>query len=778
MTQSIKMNIKTKGMFFSLLMILLISLVLGGSLYYQFKYIFVGEVNKDIMKAAEESSVQIDNYLDQFVSPLVLLSQNDNISTMNWEKQKEIISAQIYSQYLDVAVVDLKGKAHYLDETVLDLSDRSYIQKALSGRISFSDVIISRKIFKPVIMAGVPIFDGTKVKGVLIARLNVDFLAKAIHGYKDTGWAYVISREGAIISESEKSKPESSYNLYELAQKEESYQGLANFVKSRFNREAGYGSFINNNKKALMGYSSISDSDWRVYVGTYEADVLSSLTILQKVVMVIVFVLMLIWVIIAWIYVDRFTKPIIELAELFSKGAKGDLTIRFSRKSKDEIGRLGSSFNHMMDKIKTLTQYDPLTGLLNTYVLEKDVESLTHNEVIQDFSLIMVSIDKFSMINDAYSYTAGDELLQRIAHRIRSCSGEKQQMYRYKGDKFVLLCKDKHFVDDSEKFAGQIYRELSESYQIGGKIIQISVSLGVFIWNDATREEDPINGVTQAKNYAKYLGGNQIQVFDYKIYQSILAMKSIQTDIMAGIAQNQFYLVYQPLFELGNQKLAEVEALIRWNHPEKGLLYPDKFIDLAETSGSIVKIDMWVLETACRQLKAWKDEKRSKVTVSVNLSSKTFETSNFIGDLLDLIQTYEIDPLLLQLEITERMVIKNVDESIIKLQQLREMGIRVAIDDFGIGYSSLSYIVRLPIDSIKIDKSFVQNIGSSKEAEAIVSAIINLCKTLKLNVIAEGIENQMELDYLRTNLCDIGQGYYFSKPISIQEIEARFLQKF
>lgn len=769
------MNIKTKGMIFSLLMILLISLVLGGSLYYRFRSMLINEVNQDVLREAEESSDQIDHYLDQFTAPLVRLSKNETITSMNWEKQRKLIADQVYSQYLNVAVVDLHGQARYLDYEILDLSDRDYVRKALRGITSFSDVIISRKTNEPVIMVGVPIYQGKAVKGALIARINVDFLSSVIHGYGKTGWAYVISEEGDIISETLKDEPLDTYNLYKLSQSDDTYKSFADFVEKSKNKNAGFGNYINNDKKILIGYSPIVNSNWYVFVATYESDALTALPKLQHMMVVIISVLMILCVVVAWFGVDQFTKPIIELDDLFSKGAQGDLTIRFTPKTKDEIGRLGIGFNRMMDKIKTLTQYDPLTGLLNTYVLEKEVESIIQNETINDFSLIMVSIDKFSMINDAYGYTSGDELLQQMSKRLDNYSADSSQIYRYKGDKFVLLYKNRELIKDTNKIANKIYKELSESYLIANKIINISVSLGTFIWDDNTRSEDPINAVTQAKNYAKYLGGNQVQFFDRNIYQGILAMKSIQTDIYEGIKKDQFYLVYQPLFDLENERLAEMEALIRWDHPEKGLLYPDKFIDLAERTGSIIKIDMWVMETVCKQLKKWMDSGQPRVCVSVNVSSRTFETKNFITDLLHLIQYYEIDPVLLQLEITERILIKNVDESINKLNQLRAMGIRVAIDDFGIGYSSLSYIVRLPIDCIKIDKSFVQDIGSSKEAEAIVSAIINLCKTLKLNVVAEGIESQIELNYLKSNHCDIGQGYYFSKPVSINEIETKYL---
>jgi EAL domain-containing protein (putative c-di-GMP-specific phosphodiesterase class I) len=273
------------------------------------------------------------------------------------------------------------------------------------------------------------------------------------------------------------------------------------------------------------------------------------------------------------------------------------------------------------------------------------------------------------------------------------------------------------------------------------------------------------------------MGSNQIQKFDQEVYDKLSMMLELQSDILSGIKEDQFFLVYQPLFYLGSEKIAEAEALIRWKHPTKGLLYPDQFIDIAENSGTIIDVDNWVIDTACRQLKYWRDNHFEPIRISINISAKTFELKKFVPALLDIVNKYGIEPSQLQLEITERILIRNVEESIMKLQNLRSMGFLVAIDDFGIGYSSLSYIVRLPIDCIKIDKSFVQNIASSKEAKTIVSTIITLCKTLNLHVIAEGIESSMELEYLKFINCDIGQGYYFSKPISMEELEKKHLKR-
>lgn len=764
-------------MVFSFAIILFAIFALGFSAYYRFKYILIQEVNQSVQRVARESADHLSYYIDQFLEPLIALSEDTDIKSMNWENQKQVISYQIIPTYLNVAVVDTDGYAHYMDDTTLDLSDRDYIIDALSGKISFSEIIISRKTGENVIMVGVPIFDDDKIQGALIARLDVDFLKNYAftRGYKEHGRAYIISDEGTFVSRPETESENSlDYNLYKLAEQDNKYASLATFVKQTLGVNNGYGEYDFLYNKVLMGFASVEGTNWKIYIGTYENEALSALVGLRRLFIGIMIPTMLLSLVAVTFFVNRFSKSIIELDHLFEQGALGNLTIRFTPRTKDEIGRVGMSFNRMMDKIKTLTQYDPLTALLNQYVLEKDIDVLVHDDKFQDFTLIMVAIDRFSFINEAYGYPAGDAVLCEVAKRIASCSIGPYSVYRYKGDEFVVLSKEIYNEYEIYQRTQNILSRLMESYQYNGKVININVNIGVFTWSEETRAENPLKAVTQAKNYAKYMGSNQIQKFDEHIYRKLNIMIELQGDIITGIKENQFFLVFQPLFFLRNEEIAEIEVLIRWNHPEKGLLYPDQFIELAEQAGTIVNIDYWVLEAACKQLQTWKVENRAPVILSVNISSKTFETKSFIPDLTDIMARYAVDPTLIQLEITERIVIKNVEESIIKLKELRNMGIHVAIDDFGIGYSSLSYIVRLPIDSIKIDKAFVQSINNSQESKAIVATIINLCKILNFRVIAEGIENKIELDYLRSNMCDIGQGYYYSKPISIGDIENRY----
>lgn len=766
-------SIKTKGIIYSLCLILLAVLPLGAGAYSWFRKILINEVNQAVVRVAEETADHLNSYITQFISPLVGISQDERFINMAWEVQREILEAQIHPNYLSIAMVDLNGTARYIDNTTLDLSDRDYIQVSLSGKISFSDVIISRKTGEYVIMLSVPVIKDGSVRGALVARLDEDFLSDfaSTRGYGENGRAYVINEEGAIISRPHQETVNETFNIYQAALTDAEYIGFSEFVRSNSHQQAGYGSFVFNGERILMGFASVEETNWKVYVGTVESEALNNLNKLAQTFVLIILPTLLLCSILSWISYHRLLKPIVELDNLFSQGAMGNLTIRFTRNSKDEIGRLGLSFNRMMDKIKTLTQYDPLTSLLNQYVLEKEVERLVHQQPPQDFSLIMVAIDKFSQINDTYGYAKGDAVLREVAVRISNCITEEYEVYRYKGDEFIVLGKNSPSDDEMQSVAQKILAALTESFPIGGKDIHIHANVGIFHRNEGTQAEDPLKSVTNAVNYAKYMGGGQIQTYNKQLHANLVRIRELQAEISVGIKEDQFYLMYQPVVSLENNALVGVEALIRWNHPKKGLLYPDQFIDLAEQNGTIVDLDFWVINTACKQLKRWIDAGKKPAGISVNISAKTFEGKRFVPAILDILSHYRIQPDLLQLEITERMVINNIEESIARLNELRAAGIHIAIDDFGIGYSSLSYIIRLPIDTIKIDKSFIRNMSTSSEAKVLVATIINLCKSLRYNVIAEGIESREELEYLKKSKCSMGQGYYFSKPVSSDKIK-------
>lgn len=759
-------------MLFSLSLILITLSGVSLTIYYNVKNVVVNEVNEAVVRIAEESADHLGYYVDNYISPLKEIAENEQMISMDWLVQKDIIVDQINPNYENVAVVTLDGIAKYKDGSVLDLSDREYVKQVLSGESVFSEVIISRKTGENAIMAAVPIQKDKVVVGALIARLNIDFLSQfaLVRGYGEEGRAYIISDQGSLISRSNVESLNDIYNLFDQSGNSQRYSDFSRFVIENKEINGGYGKYSFDHDTVLVGFAAIEGTNWKIYVGTYEKEALASLKNLKEIMALGMIFAVVLSVLAAWFFVDRFTKPIIELEHLFSKGAEGNLTIRFTQRRNDEIGRAGQSFNYMMDKIKTLTQFDPLTALLNQYVLEREVEVLVKEEENECFSLIMISVDNFRFVNETYGYKIGDEILCQIVSRVIKQTDEKSNVFRYKGDEFVII-RSGDTQDETYKMATKILDALMEAYKVQEKVIEIGISIGVFDWCNELKKEEPIKAVTHAKNYAKSLGGSRIQKFDRQIHSAIMDRYELQNDIALAIHEEQFFLLYQPLFYLNNEKISKMEALIRWNHPTRGLVCPNDFIELAEQSGQIIEIDMWVIETVCKMLDDWKKNHKKLIVTSVNITSKTFEEPSFIKRLHEVLKQYDIDPSLIQFEITERMVIKNVDESIIKLNELKKMGIGVSIDDFGIGYSSLSYIVRLPIDSIKIDRSFVEKIEDSEEAKAIITAIINFCKTLKLSVIAEGIEKVVELDYLKISQCDIGQGYYFSKPVKLEEIE-------
>lgn len=539
-------SIKTKGMIFSLTIILVVVSAIGISDYVRFKEILVSEVNHAVQRVATESASHLSNYLDQFVTPLVSLARDERITSMDFDVQHQVLDSQINTFYLNVAVVDLEGVAHYLDGSTLNLSDRNYINEALLGHLAFSEVVISRKTKQPVIMVATPIYQKDVIKGALIARLDVDFLSDyaLTRGYGENGKAYIISKEGSFISRPLKEKTEDEYNLYSLAKSNKEYKSLAEFIKSTDGNQVGYGKYTYDGNKILMGYATIDNTNWKIYIGTNEEDALENLNGLQRLFYLVTGVTVIVGILLAYIFVSRFSKPILELEHLFSLGAKGNLTIRFTRKSKDEIGRLGVSFNRMMDKIKTLTQYDPLTTLLNQYVLEKDVHSLEQSEEQGNFSLIMVAIDKFSHVNETYGYTTGDIILCEVARRILICLNENYQIYRYKGDEFVVLANKNVTEEELETKALNILQEIKEDYVVAGREIDIRFSIGLFLWNENTRTEEPLKAVTHAKNYARFQGSNMIQKYDKAIYNKLSVSLELQADkilCMVYVTINSFW---------------------------------------------------------------------------------------------------------------------------------------------------------------------------------------------------------------------------------------------
>lgn len=754
--------------------------------YTRFKRIMTNEINQSLERIALESSHTISILLEQFLSPLEEISHSREMTSMNWREQSKMMENQINPNYLNLAIVDSSGISHDIDGTRINLRDRDYIIQAFRGHVNFSDIIVNRKTHEPSIMAAVPIFNMKKVVGVLIARLSVDFLSgiQLAEGYGKNGKAYIISSQGSLISRGDTKDNKVIFNLYRQDGKTApGYDSLEALVKRNLPKYRGHDVFSINNSDYLIGFAAIEHTSWKIYIGASKAVIMSSLQQLKFNMLLAMIFSIVCSFFAAFFVLIRLAKPLQELDRMFEQGAKGDLTIRSTLRSNDELGRAGQSFNRMMNKINTLTQFDPLTGLKNQSVLEGELSAFLQSVRSQGqfngmgyFSLMMISIDNLSAINEIHGYVVGDELILKVREVLRQLADDYCELYRYMGNDFIIFRKTAPVPLENKTMALKIIHTFTRNdLIIQGIPISVKVNIGIFNAQEAyqyARDFDPLLAVSQARAFAKAQGSNSIEVYSEDLQSRLAVQNQLRSELSHALAQGQFYLVYQPLFDFESHHVAELEALIRWQHPTRGIVPPDQFIELAEQSSFIIDLDFWVLKQACSQIKTWQVAGYRPVVMSVNITSRTFESPHFLTRLRQVVSQNEVDPHLLQLEITERVVMEEVELCVTRLNELRSMGFGIAIDDFGIGYSSLSYIVRLPVDSLKIDQSFVRNLSSSDEAKAIVNTIISLGKTLGLTVIAEGIESGEEHEYLLEHQCDIGQGYYFSKPIAPAQIEA------
>jgi diguanylate cyclase (GGDEF)-like protein/PAS domain S-box-containing protein len=392
------------------------------------------------------------------------------------------------------------------------------------------------------------------------------------------------------------------------------------------------------------------------------------------------------------------------------------------------------------------------------------------------FAVIYLDIDRFKLVNDSLGHGAGDDLLVAFAGRIREILRDIDILARLGGDEFVILLEDVSDPGYANAIVERLQQALRRPFGLQGKEVFAPASFGVVLNTQDYEQPDMIIRDADAAMYhAKETGRGQVKVFDKKLHEKAIHLLQQETDLRKAVHKNQFQNHYQPIVRLDTASVVGFEALIRWNHPEIGMIYPGAFIPTAEETGLIIPITRLMVEQSCRDLQDWRRilDNRLELTVSVNISSKHFQQPSLLDDLKEVLDKAGLPPHLLKLEITETALMDEADESIRLAYRLREFGIRLMIDDFGTGYSSLSYLQRLPIDTLKIDRSFVSKIHEDPESNRnIVEAIVSLAHKLDMHVVAEGIETPEQHAILRDMKCEFGQGYLFSRPIPKPDVDA------
>lgn len=438
---------------------------------------------------------------------------------------------------------------------------------------------------------------------------------------------------------------------------------------------------------------------------------------------------------------------------------------------------------YAQERIHRLSHYDKLTELPNRDYFHEQLNKALSQQKKQPLALLLLDIDRFKSINDSLGHQYGDRLLHVMGQRLMSLCENKHLLARFGGDEFILLIEGaknhSQCIQSAEQCAQQILEILSKPYQLDEHEIVITVSIGITLSpKDALTSSDLLRHADVAMYHVKAHGKNNYHFFSNQLHVNLKHDLNLEKSLRKAIENKEFVLYYQPQINLNTGKLVGVEALIRWIHPSKGLIPPNDFIPLAEETGLILPLGEWCLQTACQQYMAWKKQGLILQWVAVNICPQQVYQAQFTSLIKRLLGEYQMPANALELEITENTIMEDNAKTLETLESLRDIGVRLAIDDFGTGYSSMGYLKRFPLQTLKIDQSFVRDILTDSHDAAIVISVINLAKNLGLHTVAEGIETKMHLNYLKTYHCELGQGFYFSPALPAQELEQYAKKKY
>ena len=427
------------------------------------------------------------------------------------------------------------------------------------------------------------------------------------------------------------------------------------------------------------------------------------------------------------------------------------------------------------EEIRYRANFDPLTGLPNrSLLMERLTQAIKHSQrEVERVAILFLDLDHFKEINDTLGHAQGDQLLRQAAERLRQCVRDTDTVARQGGDEFVILLHGLEQAGDAELVAGKIIASLGEPFDLDGHAAHIGVSIGITLFpEDGSDVMDLFRNADLAMYRAKDAGRNTFQFYETAMTESAMARRHLEADLRQALVRGEFVLHYQPVLDLASGQVCGAEALIRWNHPERGLVPPGDFIALAEETGLIRDMGAWVLEEACRQLALWRTSGLSALYVAVNLSSRQIPDAMTPEGLSGLLARHGLGPNALVLEITEGVLLADTEKTRKWLKGVHDLGYRISLDDFGTGYSSLAYLKRFPVDVVKVDQSFIRDMEHDPADRALVEAILAMARSLGLGVVAEGVENGHQLELLRGLGCRYVQGYHLSRPLSAEGFEA------
>ena len=769
-----------KNNLFIMIIIITIVITLAHSISYSFfaSNIILDIVDRNNTKQVEVYGVLIDNWLQERLKEIETYANNPIVKNMDWEEIEPYLRNEMKRKndiYINLFVAKPDGSYNTnLVRNAGNIAQREYFHKVMMGEKTISSRLISISTGQEIIVATAPILNNeNEIIGLMGGAMGLIKLKKIVDLFNINEIninSYIIDDKGDIILSPTEDliTRKSSVIKSNIIQKEifDSKEEVLNNPKGKFSYE------LEDSEYTVYYYQIPSTDGWRILLRVPTQDMIQPIRDLYLLIIIIFLIITFGSLIIIRYFTNKNVKPIIELKEVFDEGAKGNLNVRANVNYPNELGEAGRSFNIMMNKISSLTYYDPITNLPNRDNFLKNLkqEIIISKSNKNKLGLILILPINLNRINDIYGFELVNKILKEMAHRINKVRGIMTSLAHISWDEFVILSSGIKSEGEVIKITRNILEELQKDFEIDGEKLSVNYNAGIaFYPTDGEDAEKLLNNARIARLRAKIEGYNNYKIYNIDMNQKLQEELAMEKDLQIAIKQNEFKLAYQPFIDVKTGEIVEVEALIRWHHPLKGIISPFKFIPMAEENGLIIPIGEWVLREACRQNKEWQNLGYKPIIVTVNIAVSQFEKDDFVENVKKILKETGLEGKYLGIEITEGMAMKDTETNIQRLHQLKDLGIKILIDDFGTGFSSLSYFAKFPIDSLKIDSSFIKNIENSPQSKTIISTIVSMSNSLNIENIAEGVETNEQFDFIKKVNCNKVQGYLFKKPIYADE---------
>ena len=774
------LNFKHKILLVGIITIIILTVSIIITMSNTVNSLFTDIIYKNQMVNVEKTTNFLSYWLTERKKSLKIYANNYVLKQGSWSKKTEYLEKELsnsQNNYYYFFIADNKGnyKTTFGEKRQGNISNRKYFSEIMQGKTVISRPITSKATGLPIIVIGTPLKENNKIKGILASVVRLNNISEYINEFNlkyPGAVSFIIDDKGQIISH-----PDNKLIFNQSISSLENHYHNNNdndrkWSKEILNNHSGY--YKCNTSNSLIFYNKISGPhNWKLVTQIPREYVNQPIKNINLKIVIIGLIAIILSSILINHIANTISQPVTKLRNIFKKGAQGNLTVRADIKSNDEVGEAAESFNQMMEAINDLTYNDPLTGLPNIEFFKQKLNIMIDHldDINEPVYICGIGIDDFKTINDRFGHPAGDQILIELAEKLKNKLGTEANLARM-GDEYYFTVPESNIVEDNIlTYSREILECINQNYLINNNLIFVTTSMGIATYpDDGKTPNELVKSSSLAMHFVKKKTKDNISFYSPNIEENLSEKKRLERELSEALKNNQFTLYYQPLISSKDDNIIGLEALIRWKHPEKGLISPGVFIPLAEETGFIRQIGKWVLKEACRDLKSIHENYRRDIFVSVNVSPSQFMQKEFVKHVQQILINTGLDPEYLEVEITERTAMDNIKHTMAILKDLKKLGTKIAIDDFGTGYSSLSYLNQFALDTLKIDKSFIDQYPDDRDSHAIVDSIITIAHNLDLAVVAEGVETERQVKVLKEHACEYMQGYHFSRPLPLEDL--------